>query len=170
MRLPLPELMNKLSVGYVLSPYENCLWSVYDDVQGVTCSAEVRMGEDGDEAVAELQLLYDTPPEGKLPLEQIFYALFRIAPGSSDKWDSKMMKIKGESAKEEVYNWEEKACRIFEACVQELKMGVMPDIDAIIDKIMNESDRFGDKYGDGSSKSPKIKPQQLLGMKGGRGM
>ncbi|MEM6781818.1 MAG: hypothetical protein AAF569_08145 [Pseudomonadota bacterium] len=171
MRILLKELMDKLGVGYVLSPYENSLWSVYDDEQSMTCSAEVRMGPDGDELEAELQVLYDDiPPEGKEPLEQVFSAFFKPAVGSKEKWESTYIKIKGKGNDEDVYEWEEKACRFFDACVQELKMGVMPDIEAILEKIMSEKERFSDQYGGGGSKAPKIQANQLLGMKHGRGM
>lgn len=163
--------MDNLGVGYTLSPYENSLWSVYDDEQGITCSAEVRMGPDGDEIDAELQMVYENPPEGKEPLEQIFIAQFKPAVGSKDKWDHRYIKIKGHTDEDrKKYNYEEKACKFFDACVQELKMGLMPDIDALLEREMKDKERFSDQYGGGSSKAPKIQAQQLLGMKNGRGM
>ena len=169
MRVLYKELMDKLGVGYELSPYETCPWSVYDDEKGMTCSAEVRMGPDGDEIEAELQMLYDVPPEGKQPLEQIFVALFKPAAGSDEKWDCKAIKLLGKGNEDNKYGWEDKACSFFNVCVQQLKMDKMPDIDEILEKEMKDSERFSDQYGGGGSKSPKIKPQALMGLKGGRG-
>ena len=170
MRVLLKELMDNLGVGYILSAYENSLWSVYDEDQGITCSAEVRMGPDNDEIEAELQMLYDNPPPDKEPLEQIFIALFKPAVGSQDKWDKKTLKIKPRPNLEEIYNYEEKACKFFDACVQELKMGLLPDIEALLERELTDKERFSDQYGSGSSKAQKIQAQQLLGMKNGRGM
>lgn len=59
MRVPLKELMEKLSVGYELSPYETCPWMHYDDEKQITCSAEVRMGPGGVDIEAEVQFLMD---------------------------------------------------------------------------------------------------------------
>lgn len=167
MRLSLRELSDKLGVGYVLSPYETCPWSVYDGEKSVTCSAEVRMSPNGDELEAELQVMYDTPPEGKLPVEHVFYALFK--PAMTDGWDPKIMKLNGDGPDTTIYNWDDKACNFFAACVQELKMGNVPDIDELIEREIHGGERFGDASRGGGSKSPKIKPQKLLGMKQGRG-
>ena len=48
-------------------------------------------------------------------------------------------------------------------------MGNIPDIDAIYDKEMDGKERFRDGRQASGSKAPKIKPQALLGLKGGRG-
>jgi hypothetical protein len=167
MRLSLKDLSNKLGVGYELSSYETCPWSVYDGTLGITCSAEVRMNGDGDELEAEIQTMYDTPPEGKLPVEQTFYALFK--PATADGWDLKQMKVRGQDPDTSVYNWEEKYCSFFESCVQELKMGNVPDIDELLEREVHGGERFSDSSRGGGSKAPKIKPQKLLGMKQGRG-
>ena len=66
MRIVFSELMEKLGVGYDLSPYETCPWLVYDSEKGITCSAEVRAGPDLSDIEAELQFLYD---EGVVPSE-----------------------------------------------------------------------------------------------------
>lgn len=166
MRLELNELMNRLGVGYEMSAYETCPWSVTDEEQGMTCSAEVRMGADGEELEVELQIFYDVPPEGKPPLEQVMYMPFKIMTGT--KWGPILLRIKNED-KTDLSDWENKGCNFFDACVQEMKMGNMPDIDALIEREINKKERFSDQLGDGGGKSPKIKPQQLLGMKQGRG-
>lgn len=170
MRTVLKDLMDHLSVGYELSAYENCMWSVYDDEKGITCNAEVRMSPDADIVEAELQLLYDIPPAGKPPVEQAFYGSFHISP-KGDKWDAKIIKVKGEGKEskkyKELYNFEQKACKLFDLCAQEIKMGKFPDIDEIWEKVLAEKDRMSDQYGGGSSKAPKIQANQLLNPKTG---
>ena len=74
MRVPLKELLDKLGVGYILSAYETCPWSAYDEEQGITCSAEVRMNNDGDEIEAEMQIMRDNPTGDEKPVEQVFLA------------------------------------------------------------------------------------------------
>jgi hypothetical protein len=164
MRVPLKELLDEMGVGYILSAYETCPWSVYDGEKEMTCSAEVRMNNDGDEIEAEIQMMQDAPAEGESPIEQVFWLLAKPAVG--DKWDVKGVKIRGEGDKEGKYGFEEKAVSFFNACVQELKMDKIPDIDAILAREMKNKDRFGGGSQGGGSKSPKIKPQALLGMKG----
>ena len=56
---PIEELMEKLGVDRVLSPYESQPWVVYDDEKGITCSAEVRVGPAYENIETEIQLLFD---------------------------------------------------------------------------------------------------------------
>jgi hypothetical protein len=167
MRATLKEILDKLGVGYVLSAYETCPWASYDEEKGLNCSAEVRMNNEGNELEAEIQFMRDTPKEGEAPIEQIFW-LF-AAPSTADKWDIKIVKIRGEGNTENLYGFEEKAVNFFSACVQELKMGKIPDIDAILARELKSKEKFGGGAQGGGSKAPKIKPQALMGMKGGRG-
>lgn len=167
MRVPLKELLDKLGVGYILSAYETCPWSAFDDANGVSCSAEVRMNNDADEIEAELQMMRDEPKDGELPIEQVFWLLAK--PATNGKWDVKAIKLKGKDEDDGTYGWKEKAVNFFHACVQELKMDKIPDIDELLEREMNKKERFGGNAQGGGSKSPKIKPQSLLGMKGGRG-
>ncbi|MEM6812334.1 MAG: hypothetical protein AAF549_07690 [Pseudomonadota bacterium] len=164
MRASLRELCDKLGVGYIMSAYETCPWAAYDDEKGLTCNAEVRMDSDETELEAEMQLMRDEPQGDEKELEQIYWMVARPAVG--DKWDIKLSKVKGET-KAEVYDWDGKAAEFFHACVQELKMGKIPDFDDLIKKIIEKKDRFSDQQGSGSSKAPKIKPQQLMGVKSG---
>lgn len=157
--------MDKLAVGYTLSAYETCPWSVYDPEKGVTCSAEVRMDGEGSELEAELQLMYDTPPEGKPPVEQVFWLLCK--PVSADLWETKDIKVKGADEKG-TFDWGEKGAAFFVACVTELKMDKLPDIDQLIEDELRGKERYAGGRG-GGSKAPKIKPQALLNMKQGRG-
>jgi hypothetical protein len=167
MRGTVKELMDKLGVGYVLSPYETCPWAAYDDEKGLNCSAEVRMNNDGDEVEAEMQMMRDNPADGEAPVEQVFWLLAR--PATADKWDVKMVKIRGEGDPGDKYGWTDKALNFFHACVQELKMNKVPDIDEILAREMKSNERYGAGSVGGGSKAPKIKPQALMGMKNGRG-
>lgn len=56
--------MEKLGVDHVLTPYETQPWMYYDEAQGITCSAEVRMGTRGDDVEAEVQFIKDEGEEG----------------------------------------------------------------------------------------------------------
>ncbi|HPD83617.1 MAG TPA: hypothetical protein PLK85_07365 [Alphaproteobacteria bacterium] len=167
MRVALKELLDKMGVGYILSAYETCPWSAYEDENGITCSAEVRMDGSGEEIEAEMQIMRDNPEEDESPVEQVFWLLAK--PAVSDQWDVKDVKIRGEGNTDDSYAFEEKAVNFFHACVQELKMGKVPDIDALLAREMKNNERYGGNSQGGGNKSPKIKPQALLGMKGGRG-
>jgi len=167
MRDTLKELMDRFGVGYEMSAYETFPWSAYDGTKGVTCSAEVRMNPFGDEIEAEIQMLADEPAPGKSSLDQILF--MKATPHVQSKWSVIQLKIKGEDWVGKTYNWEEKGCNFFRACITELALGNIPDIDALIDREMRDKERFGDQRGSGSGKSPKIRPSQLLDLKKGQG-
>lgn len=167
MLITLKELLDKLAVGYEMSAYETCPWSVYDEEKGITCSAEVRMGSDADEIEAELQLVHDNPEGDTPPVEQILWLYGK--PQANVKWGIKAMRIKGEDYVNKMHGWEEKGCRFFSACAQEMKMGKFPDIEELLKREIHEDSSGRTSMQGGSSKAPKIKPQKLLGMKGGRG-
>ncbi len=161
MRLSKKDLMDKLGVGYELGPYETCPWSCYDSESGNTCSAEVRMDPDGTELEAEVQLMYDTPPEGKLPMEQAFW--IRSKPvASTGEWEISELKLNGAPPEDEIYNWQEKSCNFFSAVVQELQTDTMPDIEELMDVHFHNRERLGDQRQGGGGKSPKIQANQLL--------
>lgn len=168
MKLEKKELMDKLGVGYELGPYETYPWSCYDSASGQTCSAEVRMDPDGNELEAEVQMMYDSPPEGKAPMEQIFWILSNPTP-STGEWEIRDLKLRGGPLEEEILNWQEKACNFFGALVQELQLEEMPDIDELIDLHFHNRERLGDQRQGGGGKQPKIRPNQLLDMKKGGG-
>lgn len=168
MRVTLKDLMDRLAVGVVLGPYETYPWSCYDGEKGMTCSAEVRMSADADEVEAEIQMMYDAPPAGKAPMEQVCYV--QVRPGGTDGlWEVLNLRLKGEPLKEEVYNWQEKSCTFFAAVARALAAEEIPDIDELIEDIFHNYERFHDQYGGGGGKSPKIRPSQLLDIKKGRG-
>ena len=165
MRATINELMDLLGVGYVLGPYETYPWSHYDSESGTTCSAEVRMGSSSDEVDAEIQMMYETPPEGRPPMEPVCY--LRAAPAAGVQWSVISLRIKGESYGADIYDWETKACKFFAAVARELAAGNLPDIDDLIDIEFHARERMNDQTGGGGGKSPKIKPGQLLDMKKG---
>lgn len=168
MPLTLKELTDKLGVGYLLNAYETCPWSLSDSGQSLTCSAEVRMGNDADELEAELQLVHDQPMDDQKAVEQVFFFYTKLQPHG--KWSGKIMRIKGQDYVDKIPMWEEKGCNFFNACVQELKMGQMPNIEDLIDREINENGgETKNMRGGGTSKAPKVRPQKLLGMKQGRG-
>ncbi len=167
MRVELKELMDKIGVGYVLSPYETCPWSTHDVIKGITASAEVRMNNDGDEVEAELQFLNERTKDGELPVEQIVWIYCK--PVAQGKWSPTVFRLKGKDESIELYDWELKCCNFFRACVQDIKMGIIPDIDEIAERELGGDERFRDARRGGGSKAPKIKPQALLGLKNGRG-
>ncbi len=164
MRAELKEILDLLNVGYVLSAYETCPWSLYDDIGGVTCSAEVRMGMDMEDLEAEIQVLYDAPRDGKA-IDQIMW--MRATPRDG-KWSPKLLRIRGEDKAGEVYDWETKCCQFFGACVTALLMDEMPDFDALLEEYFHDRERKAGS-GRGGRKAPKAKMDQVLGMKKGGG-
>lgn len=167
MRMTFGDVMESLGIPQLLNPYETYPFNVYDPVQGLTCSAEVRMGMDDSEVEAEIQLMYDNPPAGSPSMQQIIW--FKITPQTAarDDWSTREARLKNETIDPEMYNWEEKCCRFFGAVVRFLKLDQVPDIEALIDEEFNTRERFHDQYGGGGGKSPKIKPGQLLNIKKG---
>lgn len=171
MRLPLDKVMEKLGVGRMLSPYETQPWLLYDEEQGITCSAEVRMGPEKQDIEAEIQFLYDEKDDedddgeesGGGP-EQIM--LMRIKPVTEDKWSTCYLHVKKEDYENKIHEWEEKGCDFFRSCVESIQMGDLPDIDMLVDRELSDS-MFGGSSGKVGRKSPKIKPENLLGMKKG---
>lgn len=160
------DLTDKLGVGYELSAFETCPWSAFDDEKGESVNAEVRMDSTGEELEAELQFMRDNPKGDEKPMEQVMYLMAR--PSHSHKWDIKLCKIKGEINPDDLYDWEGKCLAFFGACVQDLKMGKMPDIEEILEREIKSKERFGDKGRGAGSKSPKMRNQNKMGMKQGR--
>lgn len=160
------DLMDKLGIGYELGPYETFPASCYDSASGRTCSAEARMDPDGAEIEAEIQMMHDTPPEGKPSMEQI--CQIKAKP-IGQEWDVFVLRVRGEVFGQDLYNWQEKACNFFRAVLQELQSDTMPDIEELIDREFHSRERMGDQRQGGGGKSPKMKGAQLMGMKKGGG-
>lgn len=190
MRLPLDKFLEKLAVSRTLLPYETQPWMYFETEKGITASAEVRMGPGSEDIEAEIQFLYDVPPEippaplpkpieeadppltssqmpyGGMILDNIQQVLWMRATPMAGEWGPKFLRIKGEDFTNAFFNWEEKGCDFFTACIQSIMMNELPDIDVLLDKHMQEDDSWGSGgRGKIGRKSPKIKPAQLLGMK-----
>lgn len=170
MRVSLKELMDKLGVGHEMGAYETYPWSCYDADEEMTCSAEVRMGPEGRDVEAEVQIMPDIPSETRPPMEQI--CLIRAIPVSGDLWNVRELFIKGApfDKKEEVSEWEDKACELFKEIVQELALDNIPDMDRLIRDILSGRGRKGMHGGEGGGKSPKVRGGQIMGHKSGGGM
>lgn len=168
MKLTFRQLMDKLGVPHEMTPYETYPFNVYDSAKGMTCSAEIRMGMEANEVEGEVQMMYDTPPEGGASMKQILW--FSVKPlATTAEWDTKDAKLQGQPIDRSMYNWEEKCCNFFGALVRFLKMDEVPDMDQLIEEEFHSRERFGGGASGGGGKSPKIKPGQLLGMKKGQG-
>ena len=191
MRVELEELMEKLGVSYVLSPYETMPWVHYDETKGITCSAEVRMGPTGEDVETEIQLLRDEDSEDEgegdqggvgsmeIPDPDKSTGANEVEPGGrkqvmwmradadvQNQWGAKMLRINDKDYVNEVHDWEGKGCDFFRACVESLQMGEIPDFDDLIDdKMKDDSFYGGGRRGRIGRKSPNVKPGQLLGMK-----
>lgn len=159
--------MDKLGVAQELGLYETCPFTVYDAAKGITCSAEVRMSSDPNEVDAEIQLMHDIPPDGTPPMQQVIW--FNMKPSLGNDWETRNARLQGKPIDRGIYNWEEKCCNFYSDVTRFLRMDQIPDIEELIQEHFGGGERFHDQHGGGSSKSPKIKPAQLLGIKKGRG-
>lgn len=164
MRATLAELMDELGVGYELGPYETVPWSLYDSENGITCSAEVRMGPDSDEVDAEIQMMHDNPAEDKPPFERICY--LHAAPMGDKKWDVKTFLYRDQPYEPDAYDHSKKSCMFFSSVARALMAGNMPDIEELLDQAFRGGERFAGRGG-GGSKAPKTKAGQLMGVKKG---
>lgn len=171
MKISYKELMAKLGVGRPLNPYETQPWLTYDDEKALTCEGEVRANHDQSEIEAELQFIYDTPPEGKPPVEQMCLLRAEKQKRLNGDYTVTGIWIRGESWENRFHDWEGKSCNFFRACVREVKADRIPDIDDILAKEMKDSSFYGSNQGDGSNKSQKINTASLLYdmKKGGQG-
>jgi hypothetical protein len=173
MRFDLKKLMEKLGVNRVLAPYETQPWFHYDSTKGITCSAEVRMGPGAEDIEAEIQFLHDEgsgdaaggTAAGGGP-EQIMR--MKILPEGDGMWRPTELRVRNEDYVNRIYDWEDKGCNFFRACIQALQMSDLPNIDELIKTELGDDDDWGGgKKGKIGRKAPKIKPAQLLGIKRG---
>lgn len=190
MRVEYKDLMEKLAVGYELSPYETQPWLYYDAEKGITCNAEVRAGPGLSDIEAEIQFMYDEgceprieeedEPNGDDELDERFLDLhkesyeemvrieaqlnrkkvaklppglipggpqqifiMRIMPMKDGLWSPDLMMVKGENFVNKIYDWEGKGCDFFSACIQALQMEELPDVDALIEKELQDESEGG---------------------------
>ncbi len=179
MRVELKKLMEKLGVARELLPYETQPWLMYDEAQGITCSAEVRMGPPNEDLEAEIQFLYDQPPEtapdvaGVIStdidsLSRLQVMRMRAQPAGDGTWGPMDLQVKGESFVNKIYNWEEKGCNFFRNCVQAIQMNELPNIETLMKQELHDND--GDAQGGRGRigrKAPKANAAALLNMKKG---
>lgn len=165
MRAILRDILDKLSVDQELKAYDSESWAVFDDENNVSCTAEVMMNSDADELTADIQFMRDFPKGDEKPMEQVLHII--AVPAVQGKWDIKTATFKGENRGGDSYNWEGKCADLFSACVQELKMDKIPDIDALAEKELKDDERFGGTKGGGGRKSPQMKNQNNMKMKSG---
>ncbi len=147
MRVEYAELMEKLGVGHILSPYETRPWFLHDTDQGITCSAEVRIGPGADDVEAEIQFLYDEE-DGRYENEESFggpeqILHMRFLPTKEQIWSSTSMTIKKESYENKIHDWQGRGCEFFTACIGAIQMGELPDIEELIEEILTDRDRYG---------------------------
>lgn len=164
MRVEYAELMEHLGTGHVLSPYETRPWFHYDAEQGITCSAEVRIGPGADDVEAEIQYLYDEE-DGRYEDESSFAGPeqimhMRFLPSKEQIWSGTHMVVKGEDYKNQIHNWDERGCEFFTACIGALQMGELPDIDELIEEILTDRDRYGGRGRKGKVGKKGFKVQQ----------
>lgn len=173
MRIEIEKLFEQLGVDRVLYPYETQPWFYYDDKQGITCSAEVRMGPDGEDIEAEVQLVRDDtdvdeepppppPPSytedkktgdekeeedegngGKFWGGPQQLVFLRAEPAGNKEWTVKYLRVKGKDFVNRFHDWETKSCELFTLCVQCINMEEIPDVDPLIKKYEEEKEKGG---------------------------
>jgi hypothetical protein len=196
MKMPIEELMEKLGVDRVLTPYEAQPWVHYDDGKGITCSAEVRVGPRYDDIQTEIQLLFDEwdeeeddeeeesgegdggpklgpdgeplPPKCKIIDGRQQIMLMCIRP-TDNLWTTTDLLVKAQDFKNLIPKWDEKGCDFFRAAIEALQMGEIPDFDELLASQLSDDSGGGrGRRGRIGRKSPKANASALLGMKQGR--
>lgn len=159
MRISLKELLKKLEVTQEMLPYETVPWTVYDADQGITCSAEVRMGPDKQELEAEIQIIHDEKPADGPRMKQIAAIIAR--PVGDQNWNVLSFTLEGQPF-QSIYNWQEKCCHFFGACARFLDLDQIPDFEALKEQELTDENAGGSGQGS-SRKAPKIR--NVMGMK-----
>jgi hypothetical protein len=162
MKVQYKELMSFLGVGRNLNPYETQPWMTYSSDEDITCEAEVRCNNDRSEIEAEIQFMYEKPPQGTPPVDRVCLIQAKSQVNLNGAFAVVDVHIKGESYQNKFHDWETKSCNFFRACVREIKADKIPDIDEILKREMKGTGFFGANQGDGSDKSPKINTSSLM--------
>lgn len=166
MKISLKELLNKLGVDRLLLAYEIERYAHTDSESGDTVNAEIRMGFDGEEVEIELLYIRANPKETEREVDPVFSMLATMRH-KEKKFYIDSLRIHLEDCANAVSDWENKACNFFKACIMKIKQGEMPDIEELLEKeFFGGSGRSGLR-GSGGRKSPKIRPEKIMGMKGG---
>ncbi len=169
MRIKYKELMEKLGVGHELSPYETRPWFLHDEEQGITCSAEVRVGPGAEDVELEIQFLHDeenTNDDSDTYHEPEQIMMMRFVPTKDMLWSESIMLLKGNSYANQIYNWGERGAEFFCICIGALQMGEIPDIDELIQDHLTDSKSGGrGRRGRVGKKGLKMQQQPPMGMK-----
>ncbi len=172
MRASYKELMDMLGVGFELAPYQTRPWFLHDAEQGITCSAEVRVGPGGEDVEVEIQFLYDendaryVEDEKYAEPEQVM--LMRFLPSKEQVWMEKLMFVKGEDYASKISEWGERGCTFFNLCIGAIQMGELPNIDELIEQeLTDRAGGRGGRKGRVGKKGFKVeqKPIPMMGMK-----
>ncbi|MAI61701.1 MAG: hypothetical protein CBB87_04300 [Micavibrio sp. TMED27] len=162
MRETLPKLLHKLAVSHLMSAYETMPWVHYDDVHGLTCSAEVRMGPGEKDLEAEIQMLKDD--ENASGPDQILW--MHAEPVSDGMWSPLQLRVCGENYVNVFHGWEQKGCDFFRSTVESLQMGIIPDFEALVNQYMVDDTGGGRSSGGRiGRKAPKASNNAVMGMK-----
>ncbi|MGH1404605.1 MAG: hypothetical protein ACRBDL_10220 [Alphaproteobacteria bacterium] len=147
MRVQYNDLMSKLGVGHILSPYETRPWFVYDEERGLTCSAEVRVGPGAEDVEAEIQFLHDEvdsryeDEDSYGGPQQVFFMRFK--PSRDNLWSAEFLLAKGQRLTNEIYNWGERGADFFCLFIGALQMEEIPDIEEMIDEHLTDRSSGG---------------------------
>ncbi|PCJ97882.1 MAG: hypothetical protein COA45_09350 [Zetaproteobacteria bacterium] len=171
MRVDYKELMEKLGVGHELAPYETRPWFLHDSEQGISCSAEVRIGPGAEDVELEIQFLHDEEDarydddENYGGPEQIM--MMRFLPSKEHIWAEKLMYVRGEDYANKIHDWGERGCEFFCNCIGALQMGEMPDIDEMIEQSLTDRSKGGrgGRKGRVGKKGFKVEQKPMMGMK-----
>ena len=169
MRVEYNELMEKLGVGHILSPYETRPWFHYEEDDGISCSAEVRVGPGSADVELEIQYLYDEmdaryedDSEFGAPQQVMF---MRFMPSKEQIWAPVMMRVKGDDYVNKVHNWGARGADMFCLFIGALQMGELPNIDELIEEHLTDSSSSrGGRRGRVGKKGFKVE-QKPMGMK-----
>lgn len=167
MKLKFAELLEKLGAPYELGADDAMPVALYDDDTGATYSAEIRTGSERRDVDCEIQVIHGSDLHGEQAVDHV--CVLRCLPMYEGFWNVASFQFRGQKPGQDVYDWESKACTFFRGVVAELSAGRVPNIDEIHSDAFRDKDSFHDQRGSGAGKAPKIKPGQMLNMKGGRG-
>ena len=160
MKATLRELMDLFGVDRLFNPYDSETWAAYDATAGGTCNAEIHMDGDGKTVEAEIQFIYDTPPAGTPPVEQIMY--IQTDRDMNGKWTPSLLRVRKDLLSGKVYDWEKKGGEFFLTVATHLRRNEVPDLEALIERIFRASEGYGTGTASGGSRKPMIRPEQLL--------
>lgn len=172
MRVEYSALMDKLGVGHLLSPYETRPWFHYEEDDGITCSAEVRVGPGAEDVELEIQYLYDEydaryeDDANFGDPQQIMF--MRFMPNRDQIWSPVIMRVKEEDYANKIFNWGERGADFFCLFIGALQMGELPNLEEMIEEHLTDDagGRGGRRRGRVGKKGFKVEQKPVgMGMK-----